>query len=119
MRTAILLVWVVLAALCVPRQGWAQEDRLRALERRIARLEGQKSGFVKVLDDLKGILFTVGTALATGAFCAAWARSTGRDPWVWLTAGILFNVFTLLAILSISSKDEEDKKRLKATEPEL
>lgn len=119
MRTATLLVWVILAALCVPRSGWAQEDRLRALEQRVARLEGQRSRFVKALDDLKGALFTVGTALAIGAFCAAWARSTGRDPWVWLAAGILFNVFTLLAILAAASKDEEAKKGVKATEPEL
>ena len=45
--------------------------------------------------------------LALAAFSALWARSTGRDPWLWLAAGLVFNLFALLAMWVKHEGDKE------------
>jgi len=43
-------------------------------------------------------------AILFGAFCALWAQNTGRNPWLWFFAGAIFNVITVLILLSKNAK---------------
>ena len=47
--------------------------------------------------------------VALAVFCALWARSTGRDPWLWLAAGLVFNLFVLFAIWIKHDHDQKKK----------
>ena len=40
-----------------------------------------------------------------GGFCALWAQNTGRSAWAWFFLGLLFNVFTLIALLSKNARE--------------
>jgi hypothetical protein len=44
-----------------------------------------------------------------GAFCALWAQNTNRNPWLWFFLGLIFNVFTVIALLI---KNSEGRKRM-------
>jgi hypothetical protein len=110
MRDHLPTVLAAVALAWLPSQGAAQESRLDQIERRVQRLE-QNAGLDDSLSRWTSTYFVPGLAiLATGAFCALWARSTGRDPWLWLAAGLLFTVFALIAV---AQKNEEDKKAKK------
>ena len=43
-----------------------------------------------------------------GVFCAIWAQNTGRNVWTWFFLGLFFSVLTVIALLSINSKDNTD-----------
>jgi len=45
-----------------------------------------------------------------GAFCALWAQNTGRNPWSWFFLGMLFNVITVLVLLSKNSNDRQQRQ---------
>ncbi|GHE42552.1 hypothetical protein ACFOED_11530 [Vulcaniibacterium thermophilum] len=34
-----------------------------------------------------------------GIFCAYWAQTTGRNPWLWFACGFLFSPITGLVLL--------------------
>jgi hypothetical protein len=42
-----------------------------------------------------------------GGFCALWAQNTGRSAWAWFFLGLLFNVFTLIALLSKNAREAQ------------
>jgi len=40
-----------------------------------------------------------------GIFCAYWAQSTGRNPWLWFFMGWFFAPFTGLVLLVKNAED--------------
>jgi hypothetical protein len=109
---AVLLPWLVVAAvLTSARNSDAQEGRIRQLEQRVSRLEKGRDLDDQALGGFGAYLISGLGILAVGAFCALWARSTRRDPWLWLAAGVVFN---FLALIAVWIKHEEDKKAASA-----
>ena len=45
-----------------------------------------------------------------GIFCAYWAQTTDRNPWLWFFLGFFFAPITGLILLSENSKDASKKK---------
>jgi hypothetical protein len=84
---------------------------MRQLEQRVSRLEKGRDLNDQALGGLGAYLISGLGILSVGAFCALWARSTRRDPWLWLAAGVVFNIFALIAV---AVKHEEDKKAASA-----
>ena len=46
-----------------------------------------------------------------GIFCAFWAQTTGRNPWLWFFMGLLFGAITGIVL---ASKNASDLKKSKA-----
>ena len=106
-RFTIFLAVVAITCL-VPGQGVAEESRLDQIEKRVEQLEQRTKQ-----DIGPGTYVLPGLSLvALAVFCALWARSTGRDPWLWLAAGLVFNVFVLFAIWI--KHDHDQKKKTQA-----
>jgi hypothetical protein len=75
------------------------EERLKALEQRVGKLESsiaQESGIGAF-------------SFLYGAFCALWAQNTGRSAWLWFFLGLFFSVITVIFLLA---KNSDDSKRL-------
>ncbi len=110
-----LLCWLLgIVVLVTPQLSAGEDTRIRDLEQRVGRLERERSEAASS-GNILGVPFASGVeVLAVGAL---WARGTGRDPWLWLAAGIVFN---LLALLAVWAKHDEDKKKVaKIPNPEL
>jgi hypothetical protein len=106
-RFTIFLAVVAITCL-VPGQGVAEESRLDQIEKRVEQLEQRTKQ-----DIGPGTYVLPGLSLvALAVFCALWARGTGRDPWLWLAAGLVFNFFTLFAIWIKHEHDQKKKTRL-------
>jgi hypothetical protein len=110
------VLWAAICIACLlPARGLAEEGRLDQVEMRVQNLEQRLQRDAETQYQPWNLMPAGFAVLALAAFCALWARSTGRDPWLWLAAGLVFNIFALLAIWS---KHEEDKKtaKVKVTE---
>lgn len=70
---------------------------------------GQVSGIEERLDDLedgrKEAAGGCGLAFLFGAFCALWAQTTGRNPWLWFFLGLFFSVITVIVLLYKNAQD--------------
>jgi hypothetical protein len=110
------VLWAAICIACLlPGRGLAEEGRLDQVEMRVQNLEQRLQRDAETQYQPWNLVPAGVAVLALAAFCALWARSTGRDPWLWFAAGLVFNIFALLAIWS---KHEEDKKtaKVKVTE---
>jgi hypothetical protein len=89
-----------------PQHALAQVDsqRVAQLESRVSNLE---SGGFTFHGDQGAVLWLF------GVFCALWAQTTGRNPWLWFFLGMFFNVITVLVLLSKNSNDK--RQRLQPT----
>jgi hypothetical protein len=74
------------------------EARIKALEDRVAREEST----IRDNSSDGAVVFLY------GAFCALWAKNTGRSAWLWFFMGLLFSVITVIVLLA---KNAEDQKR--------
>jgi hypothetical protein len=81
------------------------EDRLRALEQRIAAPGGSDSW------DVSGIIATSAILLGLALFCGRWAQQNGRDFWLWFLGGLIFNIFALLFLYSAIEEDKNAKRK--------
>ena len=115
MRALVLICGLAFAILNVAAASPAGDDRIRDLERRIDRLE--RAGADGAWNSLILTIASGAELLAVGGFCAFWARGTGRDPWLWLCAGAVFNFMALIAVWA--KHDDDKKKAAKVAEPEL
>lgn len=107
----LLGLWAAICIACLlPGGGLADEGRLDQVEQRMENLEQRLQRDAGTPFQFWNFVASGLAVLALAAFCALWARSTGRDPWLWLAAGLVFNIFTLFAIWL---KHEEDKKTAK------
>jgi hypothetical protein len=76
------------------------EERIQALEQRVAQLESS-------IEHKSSVAFA---AFLYGVFCALWAQNTGRSAWLWFFLGLLFSVITVIVLLV---KTSNDRKRLR------
>ena len=93
-----LLLGSVLVAIMLAGTAFAQspsQTRFDHLEDRVTRMESE-------VDDLASAGFVM---LLFGAFCALWAQNSSRDAWLWFFLGLLFNVITVVVLLSKNSAD--------------
>jgi hypothetical protein len=85
------------------------EKRIDQLVQRVEQLEAkQRAPVTEIHRDAGGAVFFL-----FGAFCALWAQSTNRNPWLWFFLGLFFNVITVLVLLVKNSND----RRLARGEP--
>ena len=97
-RATILILGLLLLLVALPQRILAQADaqRIGNLENRVVSLEQRLP--VHADGGVAVFLF--------GVFCALWAQNTGRNPWSWFFLGLLFNVITVLVLLSKNSNDK-------------
>ena len=77
----------------------ALEAQVSSLKQKVQVLEADASSRVPDEDTLFMALFFF------AVFCGWWAQHSGRNPWLWFFAGMLFNVITALVLLSKNSTD--------------
>jgi hypothetical protein len=80
------------------------EDRLGALERRIAARDGSDSS------DVSKFIAAATISLGIALFCGRWAQQNGRDFWLWFSGALIFNVFALI-YLGLAIGDDKAAKR--------
>ena len=112
-RTMIGMLLASVAWMAVAQDVRAQDDRIRKLEQRVKALEQRVSDADSPDSTMGGYLVGAFSVLGIAWFCGLWARSTGRDFWLWLAAGIVFNIFALFAVWL---KHDEDKAAKRAAE---
>jgi len=105
---AIALISVVIMAQA--RTALAQEHRLQKIEDRLNALEHRVGAGNNSSDSVTGYFPAALACLGIGLFCGFWARNSGRDFWLWFSAGLVFNVFALIAILIANDEDKKAKK---------
>jgi len=77
--------------------------KLAKLEAKVEIIQNQnESG----LDKIGGALFLIFMGIVAGL----WAQSTGRNPWLWLMAGVVFSIFTAIAMILKTDYDGKLKK---------
>lgn len=111
-RLPVFLAAVAIACLVEGRSA-ADDRHLDQIEQRVQDLEQRSQQDARTEHQPWVYTLPAAQLLAIAAFCALWARGTGRDPWLWLVAGLVFNLFALLAVWA---KHEDDKKTAKATQ---
>jgi hypothetical protein len=117
MRHAIGLILLAVLGASASGQEKSADSRMDALEKRVQQLEQKDNREGWIVPRIPDMAFPAGFFwLGVGVFCGLWARSTGRDPWLWLVAGLTFNMLTLFVIFHLWSEDEEAKKKKKAAE---
>ena len=82
------------------------EDRFRAMDRRIDRLEWRVSdaeSLLRASGDTGAVLFLF------GSFCALWAQNTGRSAWGWFFLGLIGSVVTVLFLLAKNADDRRSQ----------
>ena len=91
-----------------PRALMAQEQAPVSVEARLDELQSQ-------INSLKTVIprgSSEGAALfLCGAFFTLWAQNTGRNPWLWFFAGIIFSFVTILVLLA---KNSDDRRALRS-----
>jgi hypothetical protein len=80
------------------------EDRLSALERRIAARDGSDSS------DVSKVIAVAAVTLGIALFCGRWAQQNGRDFWLWFSGALIFNIFALI-YLGLAIGDDKAAKR--------
>jgi hypothetical protein len=83
-----------------PADPRTAEQRIEALEHRVAQLESS----VQYKSSVGFVVFLC------GVFCALWAQNTGRSAWLWFFMGLLFSGFAVIGVLI---KNANDRKRLR------
>ncbi len=92
------LFLVLALGLSGPLLAQSESQRVARLEDRVSTLEQKILG----LGDEGLVLFLF------GAFCALWAKNTGRSAWLWFFLGLFFSVITVLVLLSKNAGDRRD-----------
>ena len=88
------------------------QREIRSLQSEVSRLRRHQPRTTPVRDDP-----AIGaTLLLCGAFCALWAQNTGRSPWLWFFAGLLFNVITIFVLLAKNAEDHHKKAAVDDTD---
>jgi hypothetical protein len=107
---AMILVGQAPVALAQNNRLEKIEDRLRALEQRIA--AGDRPDF-SIVSYLPAAI----TVLAIALFCGRWAQQNGRDFWLWFLGGLIFNIFALLVLWNVIEDEKKAKRKAKEQAP--
>jgi hypothetical protein len=112
----ILAIAVVSWPLRASAQQKTTDERVSALEYRVAQLESsvkETGGQVAYLQTSINHASSEGVALFLfGVFCALWAQNTGRSAWLWFFLGLFFNVITVLVLLAKNSNDRARRAKV-------
>ena len=100
-RTKIGIVLLSVVFMAQARPGMAQDERLQKIEQRLNAVEG------RVANANRAYIPAALAVLGLGLFCGLWARNSGRDFWLWFVAGLVFNVFALIAVLDAHERDKK------------
>jgi hypothetical protein len=76
----------------------------------VAGVESRISVLGRTIDSSSG----EGVLFLFGAFCALWAQNSGRNAWLWFFFGLFLSVIAVVVLLV---KNENDRKRLQASSP--
>jgi hypothetical protein len=105
-RTKIGIVLVSVVFMAQARPGVAQDERLQKIEQRLNAVEERVANANSSIGFIKAIPAAL-AVLGLGLFCGLWARNSGRDFWLWFVAGLVFNVFALIAVLDAHERDKK------------
>jgi cation transport ATPase len=76
------------------------ETEINSLKAQVKRLVYAQQSTDNEITELKDVISNNGLALILFAFfCAWWAKTTGRSALLWFFLGILFHIFTAIALL--------------------
>ena len=81
------------------------EDRLKALEQRIAARDSSDSS------ELRKIIVAPAILLGIALFCGRWAQRNGRDFWLWFLGALVFNIFALIWLWCVIGDEKAAKRR--------
>jgi hypothetical protein len=109
-RTLIEIVLVTGILMVQARLVLAQDERLQKIEKRLNALEDRVESANKWFDLIDSYIPVVFPILGIGLFCGFWARNSGRDFWLWFVAGLVFTIFTLIAVMDAHEKDKKAKR---------
>lgn len=109
-RTSLGIVLLSVVFMAQARLVVAQDERLQKIEQRLSVLEGRQAAHHNPFGSLEAYIPAFFSILGIGLFCGLWARSSGRDFWLWFVAGLVFTVFTLIAVLDAHEKDKKAKR---------
>jgi multisubunit Na+/H+ antiporter MnhB subunit len=102
---AMMLMAQPPAALAQDNRLQKLEDRLSALERRIAARDGSD------FSDVSKVIAPAAILLGIALFCGRWAQQNGRDFWLWFLGGLIFNIFALLSLYLAIDEEKTAKRR--------
>jgi hypothetical protein len=109
-RTMIGIVLLLVVLMAPTRSVLAQDERLQNIEQRLKALEHREAAANNSFDFVKGYIPVAFPMLGIGLFCGFWARNSGRDFWLWFSAGLVFNIFALLAVMNAHDEDKKAKR---------
>ena len=106
------MAWVAMMLMALTPVALAQdnrlqkfEDRLSALERRIADRDGSD------FSDVSKVIAPAAMLLGIALFCGRWAQQTGRDFWLWFLGALIFNLFALISLYLAIDEEKAAKRR--------
>ena len=97
------LLGSILVAIMLAGTALAQppsQSQFDELEHRVTAIES-------TIDDLASAGFVM---FLFGAFCALWAKNSGRNAWLWFFLGAFFNFITVLVLLWKNSADRKGSR---------
>jgi len=116
-KRRFLLLLPLVASLALAPDALAQNDRLKQLEERVQSLEQNIQRDHAPSDKTRWdyVVPLIPFPLILALFCALWARTTGRDFWLWFVAGLLFNLFALI-VLAVKHRQDRAAERAAVNE---
>ena len=106
-RTKIGIVLVSVVFMAQARPGVAQDERLQKIEQRLNAVEERVANANNSIGFIKAIPAAL-AVLGLGLFlCGLRKRGTQVAIQFWFVAGLVFNVFALIAILDAHERDKK------------
>ncbi len=109
-RNVLGMLVVSIVLMTTSRVASAQDDRLQKIERRLDALEQRGVSDGNAWDRFEILAVSALPILGIGLFCGLWARSSGRDFWLWFVGGLVFNLLALLVLYDAIEKDKKAKR---------
>jgi hypothetical protein len=96
MKTRVLLLGIFAVTLCALPLAAASrtvEERLERVERSVSHTDAM-----------------ISVGIVSAAICALWAQNSGRNPWLWFFAGLIFSGIALLVLLYKNANDLRERR---------
>ena len=109
-RATIGVVLVLLAFAAQVRPVLAQDDRIQKIEQRLNALEQRVAGCQQFVRLHQGVPPCRLPHRGDWFVLRVMGAELRRDFWLWFTAGLVFNLFALIAVLDAHEKDQKAKR---------